>query len=125
MKTRRLDSNNAGNTPETTQSKIEAAEFHSKRMSRELKIKTKKKSANRPAGNDEYEQLIAEDADFNTRYMIAEAAYFIAKRRGFAPGHELADWLRAEINVESLLRSPVLDRRNGLTADRRKEAAPV
>ena len=27
---------------------------------------------------------------------IAEAAYFIAERRGFAPGHELSDWLAAE-----------------------------
>jgi len=24
---------------------------------------------------------------------IAEAAYFRAERRGFAPGHELEDWL--------------------------------
>lgn len=27
---------------------------------------------------------------------IAEAAYFKAERRGFAPGHELSDWLEAE-----------------------------
>jgi len=57
--------------------------------------------------------------------MIAEAAYFFAERRGFAPGHELSDWLQAEINVENLLRSPIFDRRNGLTADRRKEVEPV
>ena len=30
------------------------------------------------------------------RAMIAEAAYYFAERRGFAPGHELEDWLRAE-----------------------------
>ena len=125
MKTRRLNLNNAGNNSETTQSKIEAAEFHSKRLSRELKIRTQEKSASRPVGNDEYEQLIAEDADFNTRYMIAEAAYFFAERRGFAPGHELSDWLQAEINVENLLRSPVFDRRNSLNADRRKETVPA
>jgi len=35
--------------------------------------------------------------------MIAEAAYFRAEQRGFAPGHELADWLAAEIDVDSLL----------------------
>lgn len=35
--------------------------------------------------------------------MIAEAAYFRAEQRGFAPGHELADWLAAEIDVEALL----------------------
>jgi hypothetical protein len=27
---------------------------------------------------------------------IREAAYFNAERRGFAPGHELEDWLVAE-----------------------------
>ena len=27
---------------------------------------------------------------------IAEAAYFRAERRGFAPGHELEDWLAAD-----------------------------
>jgi hypothetical protein len=32
--------------------------------------------------------------------MIAEAAYWIAERRGFAPGHELSDWLAAEREVD-------------------------
>jgi hypothetical protein len=27
---------------------------------------------------------------------IAEAAYYIAERRGFEPGHEVDDWLQAE-----------------------------
>ncbi len=27
---------------------------------------------------------------------VAEAAYFLAQRRGFEPGHELEDWLAAE-----------------------------
>lgn len=31
--------------------------------------------------------------------LISEAAYFIAERRGFAPGHELSDWLAAEREV--------------------------
>jgi Protein of unknown function (DUF2934) len=31
---------------------------------------------------------------------IAEAAYSIAERRGFAPGHELSDWLAAEREVD-------------------------
>ena len=34
---------------------------------------------------------------------IAEAAYFIAMRRGFSPGHELEDWLTAEREVEARL----------------------
>lgn len=28
--------------------------------------------------------------------MIEEAAYYRAEQRGFAPGHELEDWLQAE-----------------------------
>jgi len=35
--------------------------------------------------------------------MIAEAAYFRAERRGFAPGNELYDWLAAEIEVDDIL----------------------
>ena len=34
---------------------------------------------------------------------IAKAAYFIAERRGFAPGHELEDWLAAENQVDQRL----------------------
>ncbi len=33
---------------------------------------------------------------------IAEIAYFRAQRRGFAPGHELEDWLAAEAEVDRL-----------------------
>jgi hypothetical protein len=35
--------------------------------------------------------------------MIAEAAYYRAEQRGFAPGSELDDWLAAEIEVDALL----------------------
>ena len=31
--------------------------------------------------------------------MIAEAAYYLAEKRGFVPGHELEDWLRAETQI--------------------------
>jgi hypothetical protein len=30
---------------------------------------------------------------------ISLAAYFIAEKRGFAPGHELDDWLAAEAQI--------------------------
>lgn len=42
------------------------------------------------------------------RQLIAEAAYFRAKQRGFEPGHELEDWVQAE--------SEVLSRLNGRAA---------
>jgi hypothetical protein len=33
------------------------------------------------------------------RKQIEEAAYYRAKQRGFAPGHELEDWVQAESEV--------------------------
>jgi hypothetical protein len=35
--------------------------------------------------------------------MIAHAAYFLAERRGFAPGRELDDWTAAEAEIDSLV----------------------
>ncbi len=35
--------------------------------------------------------------------LIAQAAYLRAQRRGFAPGHELEDWLAAEAEVDAAL----------------------
>lgn len=37
---------------------------------------------------------------------IAEAAFFIAQARGFAPGQELDDWLAAEREIEQRLSNP-------------------
>jgi hypothetical protein len=31
---------------------------------------------------------------------VALAAYFIAEKRGFEPGHELEDWLAAEAQID-------------------------
>lgn len=39
------------------------------------------------------------------RAMIAEAAYFHAERRGFAPGAEEEDWLVAEGEIDALLKA--------------------
>ncbi len=33
------------------------------------------------------------------RAMIEEAAYYLAEKRGFSPGHELEDWLQAEAQI--------------------------
>ena len=41
----------------------------------------------------------AEMSPDETRRLIAEAAYFRAKQRGFAPGRELEDWIEAESEV--------------------------
>lgn len=33
--------------------------------------------------------------------MIAEAAYYRAEARSFAPGHEIEDWLQAEKDIDA------------------------
>jgi hypothetical protein len=35
------------------------------------------------------------------RQMVAERAFFKAEKRGFAPGHEMDDWLEAEKEVSN------------------------
>lgn len=35
--------------------------------------------------------------------LIAEAAYLRAERRGFAPGHEIEDWVAAETEIDLAL----------------------
>ena len=39
--------------------------------------------------------------------LIAEAAYYRARERGFAPGMELDDWLEAEKEINALTRAAV------------------
>ncbi len=34
---------------------------------------------------------------------IAVCAYYKAEKRGFAPGHALADWLEAEAEIEAIV----------------------
>jgi hypothetical protein len=41
--------------------------------------------------------------DATRRAMIAEAAYYRAERRGFAPGFELEDWLLSENELDASL----------------------
>lgn len=35
--------------------------------------------------------------------MVALAAYYLAEQRGFAPGHELEDWYRAQAAIDKEL----------------------
>jgi hypothetical protein len=66
------------------------------------------------------------------RYLIiTEAAYFLAERRGFAPGHEHEDWLAAERQADEMFKAmtqqPALEQRieSGEKAKpARKAAAP-
>ena len=98
----------------------EVVDFHANRIRREMKISARQASPSKPEGDDEYQQLIAEDASFNARPMIAEAAYFLAEKRGFTPGLEVFDWLEAETAVETLLRSSVPGERRLAAANARR-----
>lgn len=57
--------------------------------------KTKKPRAARRRKNAET------DGSDERRQRIAEAAYYKAERRGFAPGGEEEDWLEAEHEVDA------------------------
>jgi Protein of unknown function (DUF2934) len=37
--------------------------------------------------------------------MISDAAYFRAEARGWVPGHEIEDWLAAELEIDELIRA--------------------
>jgi len=45
------------------------------------------------------EAAIPEDVVARLRACIAEAAYYRAEKRNFAPGRELQDWLEAERDI--------------------------
>lgn len=48
-------------------------------------------------------QLAAAEAEARAadhQVKVALAAYFIAEKRGFEPGHELEDWLAAELEID-------------------------
>jgi hypothetical protein len=48
--------------------------------------------------------VVREIIDPHTRHeLIAQAAYFLAERRGFQPGHEAQDWHAAEAEIDSAL----------------------
>jgi hypothetical protein len=97
----------------------DANDFHAKRMDHKLKTESIREFANKPTGNDEFEQTIAENVAFD---KIEENAFLIAKERDFAPGNERSDWLQAETQVEDVLNTDFIDRRNAAIADRRNAA---
>lgn len=108
---------------EREQAILDAAKFHSERIDQEEQINTNREFSNKPTGNSEFEQAVAEDVILKIDDKIAQAAYLIAQRRGFAPGDPTADWLQAEAELEGILRSGANDRRNGGDHDRRDQAS--
>lgn len=76
-------------------------------------MKGRSESANKSKGSGSSRRLprSTKSGDASGNYdcpreqMIAEAAYFRAERRGFAPGNEMSDWLEAESAIEGVSRS--------------------
>jgi hypothetical protein len=67
----------------------------------ELNMKSRSESVSTSKGN-----VSAKGSNDGPReQMIAEAAYFYAERRDFAPENELDDWLRAEADVNDRISS--------------------
>jgi hypothetical protein len=65
---------------------------------------TCKKAAEVPVGlYDHLSQYMAPHVAVDRHACITLAAYLRAERRGFAPGHELDDWLAAEREVDQRL----------------------
>ena len=42
-------------------------------------------------------------AESERRHMIAEAAYYLAEKRGFSGGDPVSDWIAAEAEIETCL----------------------
>ncbi len=70
----------------------------------ESKGKTKTSTRTRPVPAADKPDSSAGNYECPREQIIAEAAYFRAEQRGFAPGNEMSDWLQAEVDVESVLR---------------------
>lgn len=64
--------------------------------------RTRRKADSAPASVERMAAAVADSRAAERRSMIAHAAYFRAERRGFEPGHELEDWLAAELEVTNL-----------------------
>lgn len=57
-------------------------------------------------GTGTYRARVEVPADVR-RKMVADAAYYIAQRRGFQPGDLVADWAAAEVEIDELLMDTV------------------
>ena len=58
-----------------------------------------------PADSEQPDPASESVADPARQRMVAEAAYYRAQKRGFAPGAEAEDWLQAEAEVLEKVRA--------------------
>ncbi|MEK7835619.1 MAG: DUF2934 domain-containing protein [Pseudomonadota bacterium] len=85
-------------TPAATRGKPGLQRSHPARTMASAKVAARKRSA-------EPQPASAKTAPEQRQQLIAQAAYFIAERRGFAPGNELEDWLQAEAEIEAWMKA--------------------
>ena len=85
-------------TPAATRGKPGPQHSHPARTMAGTKVATRKRSA-------EPQTASTQTAPEQRQQFIARAAYFIAERRGFAPGNELEDWLQAEAEIEACMKA--------------------
>lgn len=72
-------------------------------------LKASRASAAKPAAKKPIGKSAGKTNGLNSRQQCIEiAAYFIAERRGFAPGDPMRDWLDAEAEVERLIAQGVI-----------------
>jgi hypothetical protein len=57
-------------------------------------------AARRPARKRAPKPVFTES---DRRRMVAEAAYYLAEKRGFAPGDPMEDWIAAEAQIDAKL----------------------
>jgi hypothetical protein len=67
--------------------------------------RTKSAATDHPAQREELRGAAnaADNGRQDRLSMISDAAYFLAAKRDFSPGHELDDWLAAEREIDSAL----------------------
>lgn len=85
-------------TPAATRRKPGPQQSQSTRTTATAKVDTRRRSA-------EPQTASVRVAPEQRQQLIAQAAYFIAERRGFAPGNELEDWLQAEAEIEACMKA--------------------
>ncbi len=86
------------------------ATSHTVHVNRRPKRGSKRPPQPLPEDTGEIRSIVTHDAAFieplgseeeQARHArISEAAYYLAERRSFDPGHELDDWLEAEREIE-------------------------
>ena len=75
-----------------------------KKAAPKKKVAAKKAAPKKAAAKAPVKKKAAAAIDPQMRYeMIEKMAYYLAKERNFAPGHEQADWHASEKKVDEML----------------------